>query len=67
MPASSACLAPIAQRQGRRHSPPVRWSRLLPVHSTPGVSLLWVSTQHHESLSTGYACPVDKVTVVCPT
>lgn len=45
----------------------VRWSRLLlPVHSNPGASLLWASTQQHESLSTGYACPVDKVTVVCP-
>lgn len=27
------------------HSPPISWSRLLPVHSSPGVSLLWASTQ----------------------
>lgn len=68
---SCACLncLPGSHRPkaGQKTQPSIRWSRLLPVHSNPGASLLWASTQHHESLSTGYACPVDKVTVVCPT
>lgn len=55
--ASAACRLP---------PPSVRWGRLLPVHSNPGASLLWASTQQHESLSTGYACPMDRVAVVCP-
>lgn len=62
------CLPGSHRLEARQKTqPPVGWSRLLlPVHSNPGAGLLWASTQQHESLSTGYACPVDKVTVVCP-
>lgn len=61
--ASSAWL-PSPGGRGKTQSS-IRWSRLLPVHSNPEASLLWASTEQQESLSTGYACPTDKATVVC--